>query len=91
VAVVVTTAIIGANNNKHIFTCQYVVAAHRSVADWNRGTLCEKLLPFCADLTSNHEIIRRELTDWEQLSTASAFQTALEQCGSKNIHNQANG
>ena len=76
VAVAVAQLLVAANGRR--FTCPYVVAALQAVSDWNRGAVCEKLLPYCSDLAANHETIRVELTDWEQMTTARAFEEALQ-------------
>jgi hypothetical protein len=60
------------------FTCDYVVTALKVVSDWNRSNVCEKLLPYCADLKDNQGKIQSELSDWEKLVTQMAFENALK-------------
>jgi hypothetical protein len=61
------------------FMCAHVVAALKTVSDWNRASLVEKLLPLCQDLKENHQNIVDQLSNWDQTVTASAFRTALGQ------------
>jgi hypothetical protein len=60
------------------FTCDYVVTALKVASDWNRSHVCEKLLPYCADLKANQGKIQSELSDWEKLVTQVAFENALK-------------
>mmetsp|Transcript_7271 Transcript_7271/g.10286 ORF Transcript_7271/g.10286 Transcript_7271/m.10286 type:complete len:566 (+) Transcript_7271:123-1820(+) len=63
------------------FTCDYVVLAlqAKSVANWNRTNMVEKLIGHCKDVQTNHERIRQELSEWEQQLTAKAFEAALQE------------
>mmetsp|Transcript_17036 Transcript_17036/g.35220 ORF Transcript_17036/g.35220 Transcript_17036/m.35220 type:complete len:546 (+) Transcript_17036:42-1679(+) len=60
------------------FRCEYVVTALQSSLDYQRAKMVETLIPYCGDINENHSIIKRELTDWEQVVTERAFAHALE-------------
>jgi hypothetical protein len=55
------------------FTCQHVVSAIHITQDWNRATFVEKLFKLCKDGTTNSNVLKQELTDWEQTVTARVF------------------
>jgi hypothetical protein len=55
------------------FTCQHVVSAIHITSDWNRATFVEKLFKLCKDSTTNSNVIKQELTDWEKTVTARVF------------------
>lgn len=60
------------------FSCAHVVAALQNCAEWSRGSITEKLLPLCTDLTANSGLIKAQLTEWEQMVTEPAFASALD-------------
>ena len=60
------------------FSCEHALAAVKSTKQWNRGTMVENLLPHCYDLSSKSQIIKDELSDWEKITTQSAFEKALQ-------------
>ena len=49
----------------------------RATKQWNRATMVEALLQYCNDKQANSGIIRNELSDWEKITTQSAFDKAL--------------
>jgi hypothetical protein len=59
------------------FTCDYVVAGIRNSSEWNRSTVCERVLPFVVDLAQNKGKILAILSDWEKTVTERAFANAL--------------
>lgn len=59
------------------FTCSYVVGAVHGANEWNKSSVCEKLVPFCTDLALHKGIILAELSDWDQTVTERAFEKAL--------------
>lgn len=74
VALLLVPYVNGGNNS---FTCAYCVAALRNTAEWNRAAMVEKLLPYCRDVAESHTLIRTELSEWEQMTTAQYFDVAL--------------
>jgi len=46
------------------FTCEYAEVAAKST-DWNRASIVKAILPNCVDIKTNHDIIRKSLTDWD--------------------------
>ena len=64
------------SNHSGLFTCQHVVSAIRQVSEYFRPNLVETLLPYCHDLSEHRKLIQDELTEWEQILTAKAFDRA---------------
>jgi hypothetical protein len=50
------------------FTCAHCVAAVQNTTEAFRAMMVEALLPYCVDLAENHELIRAQLSQFEQLS-----------------------
>jgi len=61
-------------NGSRGMSCEYAAAAIRNTGSWNRATLVKKLLPLCFDLKANHELIRDELNEWEELVNGKDFE-----------------
>lgn len=59
------------------FGCRYAAAAIRKAADWTRYTMVERLVPCCADIATEHHLIRAELTDWQRTITQHFFDDAI--------------
>jgi len=59
------------------FRCEYASAALRASMDFSRSKMVETLVPYCTDIKENHDIIQRDLTDWEALVTERTFAHAL--------------
>ncbi len=59
------------------FTCAHCVGALRNTCNYFRSNMVETLLPYCSDLKSNYPMIQAELSDWEKVTTAEAFEAAL--------------
>mmetsp|Transcript_4047 Transcript_4047/g.11459 ORF Transcript_4047/g.11459 Transcript_4047/m.11459 type:complete len:966 (+) Transcript_4047:250-3147(+) len=49
------------------FTCEHCVAAVQNTTMPFRPNMVEALLPFCTDLSDNHELIREQLSEFEQV------------------------
>ena len=60
------------------FGCQYIIAVIRSVSEWIRVTMVQRLLPHAKDLKLNYKSILEELSEWEKLSTKRDFDSLLE-------------
>jgi len=58
------------------FTCQYAAVAIRNSGEWTRSNMVERLLPFCDDVRTEHQVIRAELNAWERTVTDPAFDAA---------------
>jgi hypothetical protein len=58
------------------FSCAHCVAALRCTTEWNRGSVLEKLLPYCTDISTNHTL--SELTDWEKMVGETVLESALK-------------
>jgi hypothetical protein len=65
-------------NGGRYFTCQYAAEAVKNTAEWNRSTMATQLIPMCVDISTNYDLIRSELDDWELTVTARDFQDAIE-------------
>ena len=63
------------------FTCRYAAAAVRSSSEWNRGNMAQRLLPLCKDVARDHNLIRRELSEWELVVTSRDFEDAICNAG----------
>jgi len=63
------------------FTCRYAAAAIRSSSEWNRGNMAQRLLPLCKDVAREHNLIRRELSEWELVVTSRDFEDAICNAG----------
>jgi hypothetical protein len=74
VAAMLVPYVNGGNN----FTCRYAAAAVKYASEWNRSNMAQRLVPLCVDIASNHELIRAQLTEWEQVVTGRDFEDALE-------------
>eukprot|EP00538_Stauroneis_constricta_P006249 CAMPEP_0119557146 /NCGR_PEP_ID=MMETSP1352-20130426/8903_1 /TAXON_ID=265584 /ORGANISM="Stauroneis constricta, Strain CCMP1120" /LENGTH=757 /DNA_ID=CAMNT_0007604199 /DNA_START=312 /DNA_END=2585 /DNA_ORIENTATION=+ len=60
------------------FTCAHCVAALDSlIQEYNRTDMVHSLLPFCSDVQENHDLIRRELNDWETIITNPMMEDML--------------
>ena len=59
-----------------MFTCAYCVAAVQNTSEYFRSNMVETLLPYCSDLAGNKKVIQDQLSEWEQIITSHAFQTA---------------
>jgi hypothetical protein len=59
------------------FTCESIVLMIRSVPDWMRVTMVQRLIPHAKDLNANAEQILVELSAWEKLSTERDFNLQL--------------
>jgi hypothetical protein len=64
-------------NGGDALTCAYAAAAVAATAAWYRATTVQKLLPLCVDLPTQHDLLRRELSEWEQTVTHVSFERAL--------------
>jgi hypothetical protein len=58
-------------------TCQHVVHALRTAADWTRASILQRLLPFCSALLESKEVLTQELTPWELTVLACDLETAI--------------
>lgn len=55
------------------FTCEHALVAMKAAKSWNRAQMVETLLPLCSDASANAHVIKDELSDWEKITTESAF------------------
>ena len=60
------------------FTCAWGAAATQATDVHYRSTTVQRLIPFCTDILQNHDILRQELSAWEQTVTEEDFRLALE-------------
>jgi hypothetical protein len=60
------------------FSCAHVVRASKACDEWNVAATVEKLILFCKDLAENQDSIKNELSSWDQMVTAQAFENALK-------------
>jgi hypothetical protein len=58
------------------FSCDHVVAALGSIAEWNRTRIVESLLPFVHDFAQHGTRIEEALSEWDRMLTSSAFAQA---------------
>lgn len=61
------------------FTTYYVVAGLRTVPEWVRIGLVQNLLPLCVDAKEKSDLIKNELTVWEQINLEIEFAKAKGQ------------
>lgn len=66
-------------NGGDALTCVWAAAAVRATDPYYRSSTLQRLLPHCADLLQNHDILHQELSAWEQTVTEDDFAVALEQ------------
>jgi hypothetical protein len=59
------------------FSCDYVVAALKNTADWNRPTMVSFMLPYCIDILTRYQSIQEELNAWELIVTDADFKEAI--------------
>lgn len=65
------------NNNNHPgFTCAHLGHAVRNTAEWARADMVIKLLPYCVDVATHQNLVRKELNDWQRTVTEEAFARA---------------
>jgi hypothetical protein len=60
------------------FTCAHVMTALSQCAAWSRAAITERLLPYCTDRSTHQELIKTQLTEWEQMVTQAAFDAAVK-------------
>jgi len=64
-------------NGGDCFTCRYAAAAVRNASEWNRSNMTQRLVPLCVDIAVDHGLIRRELSEWDQIVTNREFEDAI--------------
>jgi hypothetical protein len=57
------------------FTCEHCVAAVQNTTEAFRAMMVEALLPYCVDLAEHHELIRSQLSQFEQLASGITMST----------------
>jgi hypothetical protein len=70
-------------NGGNCFTCVYAAAAVKSASEWNRSNMAQRLAPLCVDIEAGHELIRRELNEWERMITGRDFDAAIQAARSR--------
>ena len=58
-------------------TCSYAVAILGSVSNWLRIQFIQTMLPHIVDLEMNKDVLLRELSDWERITTERELENAL--------------
>ena len=62
------------------FTRQCIIEAIQSRTDWNHANVVKKLIGYCVDLQTNHELIKKLISSaWDKTITANAFKGSWEQ------------
>ena len=60
------------------FNCEYAAAAIRHSSNHHRAITAQKLIPWCVDIRTHHNVILEELNGWEQTITESTFAEAMQ-------------
>jgi len=59
-------------------TCAWAAAAVQATNPHYKSATLQRLVPLCTDIKQNHNMLRQELSAWEQTVTEKDFRLALE-------------
>ncbi|KAL7564145.1 hypothetical protein ACA910_021120 [Epithemia clementina (nom. ined.)] len=65
-------------NGGQRFTCEFAAAAVKNCSASYRSVTTKRLLPLCVDIKENHNLLLKELNEWERIATNNEFEDALQ-------------